>query len=474
MTATTASPPTTDTGVQPLWPAGKRIRAFGATGPQWSGKSYLGLSIAPGRRNGVPRTLAYDLELSLGDYAEDAQCELIDVPEQLLLKYGQREVTALEKFMWWRENVLAVPKGKYDVIMVDPINEMEDGVGMFVYANATKFGYTTQQFERGVALFEAAMQSYWKSLIGAIASRCQTFFFTTHLRSQFNGSTPIAGKFEPRGRKVISQLASLYLWLDRSAPREGANVGKVPEIPAGRIIKERLGKVWIGDDGELNCTPVLPPRLPEASVKAIKAYLLNPPNYKRLKADEKYIEPAMTDDERLLVNAQMTENKLKLGQVDLELAQQRATFTAGLRANPPPLGGPVDVATAKTQAVVGVDVAAAGTESASAAVAQPTTTTASATVEIPPEKMALLKEFVSLKKELLTDEQYKKLMAAKGVASAKDLPIEVLQPLVEKMRNKRVDPAKVAAAQTDDLSKWANNIATGGGDGGGAAPLGNG
>lgn len=461
-------------GGTPLWPAGKKIQFFGATGPQWSGKSMLGLSIAPGRRNGIARTLAYDMELSLGDYAEGVQCDRIDVPAELIKKYGERETTPLEKFLWFKESVMSVARGKHDVIMVDPVNELESGIRQYVQQNPTKFGYTDKQFERSPPLLETAMQEYWKALLANIASRCQTFYYTVHLRDQFQGATP-TGKKEPRGRKVISELSSLFLWLERVAPREGANVGKMPEIPVGKVLKERLGKVEIGADGEVICTPVLPPRLPEASAKAIREYLLNPPNYKRLKADEKYIEPTLSDDERLLLQSQIANTRLQEQEKALEVVREQNKLM-GNRRPPPPIEG---VKAAETVEAVRatVDATAHQMSSTVAGIASggseaTPSSTAGTTPEIPASKMALLKELSALKKEVLTDEQYKAILAKRNVASAKDLAEPDLLGIVEKLRNRRTDAAKIAETRKDELSEWANNVATGGG-GGGAAPLGN-
>lgn len=76
-------------------------------------------------------------------------------------------------------------------------------------------------------------------------------------------------------------------------------------------------------------------------------------------------------------------------------------------------------------------------------------------------KMALLKQLGPLKRELLTDEQYSKVLMKYGVTTAKELGVEELQKIVSGL-----EARKRAKTQSDELSQWANGIANGGAAGG--------
>jgi hypothetical protein len=70
------------------------------------------------------------------------------------------------------------------------------------------------------------------------------------------------------------------------------------------------------------------------------------------------------------------------------------------------------------------------------------------------EKLAMLKELSGLKKQLLTDEQYKQVIAKRGVASAKELDLPQLAHLVDALKVRLAK--KQAAEGTDEVSQWAN------------------
>ena len=168
---------------------------------------------------------------------------------------------------------------------------------------------------RGQGLLEA----------GATQARgpCQCFFFTSHLRDVWAGSAP-TGKREPKGKETLLELASLYLWLERKADESGS----VPGVPSAIVLKERLADTRMNVAGQLEIVQLVPPRLPIATVQAIRAYIANPPDYDKLKAGERVVEEKMTDETRLRLEAARAE-----ADRDAEQARnQRLERMEGLRA----------------------------------------------------------------------------------------------------------------------------------------------
>ena len=286
-----------------LWPdtpSGNplEIEVFGATGEYKSGKTLLGLSIAPGVHPeghdfaGQPRTLLFDFEKSAGTYGGTG-CKRVDVPvvmmEKFDGKYGPRQV-----YEWFQSQIEAVQPGQYDVIQADPITDIESGLVDYVKGNCQQFGLTPVQIQKSGGLLWGAVKDYWKSVLLKLSTRCQCFYFTSHLRDEWKGDRP-SGKRQPKGKETLMELASLYLWLERNSDTEG----NIPAVPSGIVLKERLADTSMDNEGRLQVTALMPPRLPIASVEAIRQYIASPPDYKKLKDGERVIEGVMSDEEKL-------------------------------------------------------------------------------------------------------------------------------------------------------------------------------
>lgn len=294
-----------------LWPntpSGKpmEIEVFGATGEFSSGKTILGLSIAPGPHPeghqfaGQPRTLYLDFEKSGATYA-GAGCERFDVPSRIVEKLGM-DYTVQQVAEWFVSLPSHLKPGQFDVIVVDPINDVEAGIIDIVKSKPESHGYTAAQFEKSVPLLMGAAKAYWKKVLLLYSNVCKCFFFTTHLRDQFKGPAP-TGKREPRGKETLAELASLYLWMERKTDEKGV----VPEKPSAIVLKQRLADSMMNDDGELVITNLMPPRIPEATAKAIRGYIANPPNYAKLAEAERVIETPMTEAEMERLKANTAE-----------------------------------------------------------------------------------------------------------------------------------------------------------------------
>jgi|LSQX01.3.fsa_nt_gb hypothetical protein len=298
-----------------LWPntpsgAPLNIEVFGATGDYKAGKTLLGMQIAPGSHpeghpfEGQPRTLYLDFEKSGGTYGGTG-CRRIDVPVKMQELKGSN-YRPIDVFTWFLDVVTTKLKpGQFDVIIADPITDIESGLVDYVKANCEQFGLTKDQVTKAAGLLWGAVKDYWKQVLLKMSTRCQTFYFTSHLRQAYEGNTPIRGKREPKGKDTLMELSSLYLWLEREPDKEG----KVPAVPSAIVLKERLADTLMTADGQLQIIQLLPPRLPVATVAAIREYVANPPNYDKLKPAERVVEKEMTEAEKLSLQLQISENE---------------------------------------------------------------------------------------------------------------------------------------------------------------------
>ena len=278
------------------WGAAMEIEVFGATGEFATGKTILGLSIAPGVHPeghpfaGQPRTLYLDFEKSGATY-QGTGCKRIDVPAEMLRLYGPN-YTAKQVAEWFNLLPSKLKQGQFDLIEVDPVNDVESGQVDVVKSNPAAHGYNKNQFDRSVPLLMAAMKAHWKRLLMQYSSVCKCFFFTTHLRDEFKGGQP-SGKREPRGKETLAELASLYLWLERLPDEKGV----VSDKPSAIVLKQRLADTRMNAAGELEIVNLMPPRIPIATVQEIRRYIANPPDYGKLAVAERVVEKPVTEIE---------------------------------------------------------------------------------------------------------------------------------------------------------------------------------
>ena len=292
------------------------IAVVGGTGEYRSGKTLFGLQIAPGVHPeghpfaGKPRTRVYDVEKSTSTY-QGTGAEIINVIEEVqktCVNPNDKSVripTALEIYLWLLADIAKIQPGQFDVIMIDPITDFDAGLASYIRHNPGKFDLTANQISQGGGLLWGAVKQHWKTVLATLASRCQTFYFTAHLRDEFMGAVP-TGRREPKGKDTLLELASLYLWFDRKADVKG----EVPEKPRAVVMKERLSDtVFDPETGDVKIVPLLPPKIPVATPFTIREYISNPPDYEKLKPEEKYVEPAISEDDRLALKAMISSNE---------------------------------------------------------------------------------------------------------------------------------------------------------------------
>ena len=306
---------------EPLWP--RPIPVIGVTGEYASGKTLFGLSVCPG-----PGTLVYDTEKSSESY-EALGFDRVDVPAEML-RLHPRGYKPIDTFKWWRDHVRKISPGKYRVIVLDTVSEIESGLADYVLANPQEFGKTPGQYAKASALMWGDVKEYWKAVLSDLTSRCETFVFVAHTRTVWAGNTPTA-KRAPKGKETLEELASLYLWMERKADAKG----NVPPVPSAVVRKSRLAHTGVVN-GKLQIIPILPPRLPEATPDAIRRYQLEPPDYAKLSKDERAPEQVMTDDERAAVRLATAEAERDAEQLRLERIHRQQNPPGRPAATTPP------------------------------------------------------------------------------------------------------------------------------------------
>jgi hypothetical protein len=104
--------------------------------------------------------------------------------------------------------------------------------------------------------------------------------------------------------------------------------GNVAAVPAATVLKERLADTFFDAAGNLEIVQLMPPRLPEATVAAIRGYIANPPDYHKLKAGEKVIEKQASDEEKLRLQVAAAEADRDASANRLQLMARQAELRA--------------------------------------------------------------------------------------------------------------------------------------------------
>lgn len=292
-----------------LW-CGIEIPIIGVCGEKWQGKTLFVSSIDP------EHTAMVDLEGSSATYSSIPFGRRWDLYDEMMKKHS-RVPTPLECFEWFRDLIDAIKPGEYRVLAVDPITDIEQGMVDWVQKNPEKFGHTKAQYEKGGGLMWGDVKSYWKMLLGIVATKVETFAFTAHMGAVWKGSSPVDGKRKAKGKETLYELASLYLQVERPLDAEG----KQPDKPSARVLKSRLALSTFVD-GEITHKPILPPYLKVATPKAIREYIKSPPDYAKLKKSEVAPPEHMTEEDKLLIEAGIAENNRVAAEANLSRMEQ--------------------------------------------------------------------------------------------------------------------------------------------------------
>ena len=253
---------------EPLWPCDVKIPVIGVTGPYSSGKTLFGLTISP------KETLVFDTEKGAASY-EALGFKRIDLADEVQ-KLHPNGATAEQTYKAWLKLIRQIPSGKYSVIVVDPIDDLENGLIDAVSNDYSSYGFNSREsFDKSGGIRWATIKNQWKSVLSDLSARCQTFVFTTHLRRVWRGGFP-TDEVAPRGKTTLMELASLYLLLERQGNG----------IPSAIPLKKRIMVPVLSDAG-LTMRDALPPRMPEGTPQGLRYYIANPVDPANLKDEEK-------------------------------------------------------------------------------------------------------------------------------------------------------------------------------------------
>jgi hypothetical protein len=297
----------------PLFPV--PIPVIGLCGEVASGKTMFGVTICPG-----PETLVIDTEQSSASY-EGIGFERHDLPLEMVQKFpkGYRPV---DVFLHFVSIVKALPPGKFRVVMLDVIEDVETGLCDWVWENPLHFRRTHNTYVKSSGIYWGDVKTQWKMVLNVLASKCETFVFTAHMRQKWIGNAPTKIR-EPKGKETLMELASLYLLMQRSKDPSG----KLPDAPSAIVMKSRQGHTTVSASGEIITQPLLPARLPVATPHALRQYL-SQPRVGVLGAAEYAPEHQMTQ-------AEMLETQLEIARANEATARlQLEAATAGRPQEP--------------------------------------------------------------------------------------------------------------------------------------------
>lgn len=197
-----------------------------------------------------------------------------------------------------------VEAGKYDVYIHDTLEKFEAGMAAWVEGNKRKAGVTTTAYGK---LWTEGIYVLYDNLLTALYGRgIQTIILCSHLKNPWEGNRPVPNKVVPAGKKILYRLSSLFLWL----VKEGSNSDGAP---AGLVLKERMGDLQIGEDGEWAIQRMLPERIPHCTWKDIRKYLKNGCNLNNPASGE-----SMSQMEREMISELLTDEQMRLMILDAE------------------------------------------------------------------------------------------------------------------------------------------------------------
>ena len=335
-----------------LWGQRMRIPILMLSGEVNSGKTLFGLGIDPNCRKPAaeaePTTIVWDQEGSAEPYAGGLNFTWKDTRAAVAAGVHMEQVAATAKdprwlkilkenadcndspaasmFRAWYMSLIKVPAKRYSVGMVDTFTPLQDGMIDWLKRHPEAFGRTAEEYRK------LATMTLWpdvKAMLSHILSvdcrlRFEAFVLTVHLKNEWEQKQK-TGLRIAEGLDVLQKLATVHFELDRSPKAKGKDA---PKQPAGLVRKERM--IVFGATPE-DDRPVLPPRMPECTPHAIRQYILNPPDFAKLKLAERAPDDALTDDQKLLVNQQIAQNEAETATAKLsalEMARQAAATMA--------------------------------------------------------------------------------------------------------------------------------------------------
>ena len=200
--------------------------------------------------------------------------------------------------------------GRFKYLIFDPLETMEASMVSKVDLNKRDFGVSSTAYG---ALYTAGVYPLYEQFFNAIWARgVDTILLTSHLKTPWEGTRKVTGKYTMSGKSLLYKLSTFMVWLKKQRGKRGA--------PIGLVLKERFVNLSIGDDDEWNIQARLPERIPQCTWRIIRKYLSG-----ELVAGEQDGE-TMTDEERELISPLLKDKQLELmiAETNLETAQAQA------------------------------------------------------------------------------------------------------------------------------------------------------
>ena len=252
----------------------------------------------------MEKVVIFDVENSAYQY-EDMGFDRVDL--LALVKEEKSDWKPEDLWEVFVREIQSLETGRYDVIALDPISELEQGLTTWLGQHPEEMGKTRAQYQKSGGLFWGDVKSLEKRVLLDIASKCEMLIITAHMRDRWKGQRP-TGDRERKGKTTLTEVADLELVLKRT----GEQV-----IPSALVAKMRW--IWINPKDPTDIRPALPPRLDVATWKAIRAYSENPPKWDSLKPEEKVQkQELLSEDERLILKAEIAR-----GQAEPETEEKR-------------------------------------------------------------------------------------------------------------------------------------------------------
>ena len=211
----------------------------------------------------------------------------------------------------------ALPAGLYDVIVVDTIETIEDGLADWVQTNPAAFGHTPAQYQKMSGIFWNDLKTEWKKVIQEMKARCRMVILIVHMRDEYKNNVR-TGKRERRGKETLSELATLEVELVRKPGQE---------VPSARVHKHRFFSGNLMQPSSVK--PTLPNWMPECTWEVIRGYMANPVEEDILPPEEDKTEELAMEKLRL----QATIAEAELAKAEIQAASANKTAGAGKAAS---------------------------------------------------------------------------------------------------------------------------------------------
>lgn len=304
------------------------LRTIGVTGGIGSGKTLFLLSIDPaakigsgGRPDTPADTLILDDEASSETYVNVRHFERISVHDDP--RFAGKEPAAV-----W-EALIAFFSGltrKYKVVGFDTIQYLEECLEAYTMENP-RDGATRNQYAKMKGIMFMHMQMHLRDfLYRYVRPKCEVCAWTAHQRSVWQNEKPTK-KTRPYGKRTWMETAQLYIELNRDIEPNKTNP---PVLPRAKVLKARL--MLPGDQ------PILPPEFKDCTPDRIREYIAKPADWKHLKKDEVAgPEIELTEEEKLMIHAEIAENQKAAAQAQVELETMKAEAAAAVRSRMSPI-----------------------------------------------------------------------------------------------------------------------------------------